>query len=59
MQNPAVPSDVRQQMLYAVAHDANGDALELTVYEDGVACTVHLTKPLVDQFVQLLTHRNQ
>lgn len=57
--NTPVAPTTQDAMLYAVAHDEDGSALELTVYEDGEACSVRLTKPLVDQLVQLLTHRSQ
>ena len=51
--------DLSACMLYAVANDENGNAVELTVYEDGRACSMPLTQPLIDQLVHLLTHPNQ
>lgn len=50
---------IHEQMLYAVAHDADGSALELTVFEDGLARSVRLSTAQVEQLVRLLTHHSQ
>jgi hypothetical protein len=44
-------------ILYAVAERESG--FELTVFENGSACTVELTKELAMQLSELLTHHNQ
>lgn len=56
--NAGITTLTQDAMLYAVAHDADGDALDLTVFEAGAACTARLTKPLVEQLVQLLSRRS-
>lgn len=58
MPDPAA-SDTQHAMLYAVARDADDNALELTVFEGGEACGVRLTAAQVIQLVHLLTHRSQ
>lgn len=42
-------------ILFAVSHTSDG--CELTVFENGEACSVVLSPPLVEQLVQLLTRQ--
>lgn len=59
MPHPSSTTTTEAAMLYAVAHDADGRALELTVFADGAACSVHLSTAQVEQLVHLLNHRSQ
>ena len=43
------------QFLYAVAKDVDG-AIDLTIFENGEACTVTLSPEMARQLAELLTH---